>query len=242
MPYFVGQTPVANVDGMRLPLEQARGSRMDAIGGNARRAYFADPERSNRPALAKEVAPTTLQLPADRKTLPDLVNGPGSFNMRVSDKVRVAIELFEPDQHYFFPQQILKRDGEPWPEPYWGFTAGPSALVQVMIVEQSPTLAWKLSDLGGRYIYCVDRYGDLRPISNASYDSATGFVLDEAAVRGRALVLESVLRARHVFFFSDELVAELKLRKVRGFKFVRVRTEARQVPPYGETRGMGDVR
>ena len=44
MPYFVGQTPVANVDGMRLPLEQARGSRKDAIGGDARRAYFADPE------------------------------------------------------------------------------------------------------------------------------------------------------------------------------------------------------
>lgn len=250
MPYFVGQTAASGAEMLRAYFGEnfdERTQPREQSSYHQREAYFGDPERSRDPSLAEEVPPLYLRLFGDRKSLPDLIVGAdGQAHLQVSDRVRRVIEHLEPARHYFSPLVILKRDGlTPWHERYWLFRAAGTAVAQTMIVEQSSSLAWEPINPPfprfGKWMSCIDRYGDKRPISQWSTSTASGFVVDVAAFETRHIVLEDVLRYKSILFFSNALVKALKLQKVRGFKFVQVKAEQRRVAVYGDSSGTGAV-
>lgn len=205
--------------------------------------YLRDADAARDVAHAGALTPITMRLTTRRKHLLDNIETYDIGDFTISDRVRKIIEAHEPGQHYFFRCNILKSDWSAWPEQYWVFKAGPSAVVQALIVEQSSRLAWK-PYAPERFNLCVNTGRmklALTSMLAAAADFPGGMTVDEAAFVERHIVKERVYAFRKPLFLSDALYAALKRAKVTGFKFCRVNAAKRLVPPYGASNGIGGV-
>jgi hypothetical protein len=210
--------------------------------------YLQDSVASVDVARASTMTPLTIRLTTKRDTLLDNIETYEMGDFTISDRVRRTIEAHEPGRHYFFRCNILNFDWSPWPEQYWVFKAGPSAIVQALIVEQSERAEWENypHTSSENYHSClvvdVGRvWKTMTSLLRQVADFPGGLTLDEASFVGRHVVKEKVFREQKSLFLSNAVVADLKRAKVTGFKFCKAKAAPRMVPPYGVSNGNGAV-
>lgn len=128
------------------------------------------------------------------------------------------------------------------------FKAGPRAVVQALIVEQSERAEWapypygSSENFAGHLSVDVGRsYKTLSGLLRQVVDFPDGLTLDQTAFVGRHVLKEEVFWRQKSLFLSDALGADLKRAKVTGFNFCKVNAVPRLVPPYGVSDGNGAV-
>jgi hypothetical protein len=269
MPWFVNYTCAAYVDkwkgypGDQVTAEAPLGLRHDGPSPKWRE-FVRDPIASGDPHGATRLPIFSIVLTSNRQSLPDsieIIFDRSVCDFTISDRVRRIIKSFEPDRHFFFPVEIYRRDMTPWPERYWSFKAAPSAVAQAIIVEQSERVEWvpvgnsvrgdlrlMKFDIGPHITrdMIIEEGRNVKTLTDIEDgyipEIARDITVDEAVFVHRHIVKEAVYRDSRILFFSDELVAALKQEKVRGFKWGRMKSAKREVPPYTLGELEGEVR